>query len=489
MLDDIKTIEQVTHPSYKDLETFDFQLLLDKNLYTNLNSVHFVFPIKLFKKSDINADIDAELITVNNSFAHWIKEISTTKYSTNKELTPTTTPQEIYQYSDAILKHLPAKSLKVIENDLLYSKEEVVIEYGLDRRLHGMVKDKNNRVMHNVTRSEGNFRDREAKFRSQLKDKYVYRIPLKYICDIGKINFPTKIDMKIRLILGTDMKKLFESKKNLMGNPKTGKSASSTDPNNYEPDGTPQTPDEQIVLLKAPMIQYEQFTLETYFRQYLETILFSAKVLRMGVQKTPYQKSYKLQAGSQDFTVDFQGENRQSDWTEISLVYDKSDKHLTVYDSYNSECASKFIKCLEFSNISDQHSSTNTLKVDIGNDLRKHLLWKQYLARWSNGWSTAPVTDFMNNLIAQELKKENEYFSNESDERLFVDLRPSHGYTDELEKPISNDSKMTITIETKKPLVKNMWLRVWGYTSGEYSYLQLDASLTLKYNTYTLRSQ
>ena len=112
MLDDIKTIEQVTHPSYKDLETFDFQLLLDKNLYTNLNSVHFVFPIKLFKKSDINADIDAELITVNNSFAHWIKEISTTKYSTNKELTPTTTPQEIYQYSDAIFETLTCKISK-----------------------------------------------------------------------------------------------------------------------------------------------------------------------------------------------------------------------------------------------------------------------------------------------------------------------------------------------------------------------------------------
>ena len=52
MLDDIKTIEQVTHPSYKDLETFDFQLLLDKNLYTSLNSVNFVFAIKL-KKNQI----------------------------------------------------------------------------------------------------------------------------------------------------------------------------------------------------------------------------------------------------------------------------------------------------------------------------------------------------------------------------------------------------------------------------------------------------
>ena len=95
MLDDIKTIEQVAHPSYKDLETFDFQLLLDKNLYTNLNSAHFVFPIKFKKRSDKNADIDAELITVNNFFAHWKKEISITKYGTNKELTPTTTPQRL----------------------------------------------------------------------------------------------------------------------------------------------------------------------------------------------------------------------------------------------------------------------------------------------------------------------------------------------------------------------------------------------------------
>ena len=331
------------------------------------------FQFNLKKKSDINADIGADLITLNNFFAHWIKEISVTKYGTNKKLTPTTTPQEIYQYSDAMLKHLPAKSLKVIENDLLYSKEEVVIPYNLDRRFHGMVKSTNNRVIHKVIRSDGNFRDRDAKFRNQLKDKYVYRIPLKYICNIGKINFPTKIDMKIRLTLKTYMKKLLESDKNHMGNPKTGKLATSTDPNNFEPDAIPPMPDVQIVLLKAPMMKYEQLTLGTNFRQYLETILFSAKVLLMRVQKTPYQKTCELQAGSQDFTVDFQGVNRQFDSIEISLVYKKSDKHLTAYDSYNAECVSKFIKSLEFANISDQPSSTNTLKFDIGNDLQKHI--------------------------------------------------------------------------------------------------------------------
>ena len=94
----------------------------------------------------------------------------------------------------------------------------------------------------------------------------------------------------------------------------------------------------------------------------------------------------------------------------------------------------------------------------------------------------------MNNPITQELIKENEYFCDKFDERLHVDLRPSHGYTEELEKPTRNDSKMTITIETKIPLVKKMRLRVWGYTSGEYIYLQHYGSLTLKYQTYTLRS-
>ena len=133
---------------------------------------------------------------------------------------------------------------------------------------------------------------------------------------------------------------------------------------------------------------------------------------------------------------------------------------MTAYDSDNVECASKFIKSLEFANISDQHSSTNTLKFDIGNDLQKNLLWKQYLAWCTNGCSTAPITDFMNNPIAQDLKKENEYFSDKFDERLYVDLRPSRGYTDEPEKPTRNNSKMTITIETKTPLVKNETKRV-----------------------------
>lgn len=53
-------------------------------------------------------------------------------------------------------------------------------------------------------------------------------------------------------------------------------------------------PNAQIILTKSSFIQYEQFLLVKNFRQYLETILFSSKVLRMGIQKTAYQIMYEM---------------------------------------------------------------------------------------------------------------------------------------------------------------------------------------------------
>ena len=45
--------------------------------------------------------------------------------------------------------------------------------------------------------------------------------------------------------------------------------------------------------------------------------------------------------------------NRQVDWIELSLVYDKSDKHTTIYDSYNVEIASKIIKSVKLTNFTE----------------------------------------------------------------------------------------------------------------------------------------
>ena len=62
------------------------------------------------------------MITVNNFFAHWVKEISITKYGSDKELPRTLSPWEVYQYSDQMLKHLPKDVLKTIQKTLLFSK-------------------------------------------------------------------------------------------------------------------------------------------------------------------------------------------------------------------------------------------------------------------------------------------------------------------------------------------------------------------------------
>ena len=64
------------------------------------------------------------------------------------------------------------------------------------------------------------------------------------------------------------MNKLFESKAVL----------DSTDP-------IP-TADAQIIFTKTAFIQYEQILLDKNFRQHLETIMVSKKILRMGTQKT-----------------------------------------------------------------------------------------------------------------------------------------------------------------------------------------------------------
>ena len=295
MLDNIDTRGKVAHPSYKDKEQLDFQILLTENYYVNPANIHICFPIKIKKKSNNSSDIDDDLITVNNFFAHWVKEISITKYGSDRELPPTFSPWEIYQYSDQMLKHLPKDDLKTIQKTFLYSKKPVY--YGNTPYERRNFNSKNLTTTGlstaEITTSKQiyakdlNIVDRTELFHDQLGEGFVYRIPLRYFSDIGKINFPTKIDYRIKLFLETDMTRLFESRKVL--------SASTT---------SAPAPDAEILFTRAPFIQYEQILLDKNFRQHLETIMVSKKI-RMGAQKTPIQKTYKIEQGSDSLNVEF----------------------------------------------------------------------------------------------------------------------------------------------------------------------------------------
>ena len=165
----------------------------------------------------------------------------------------------------------------------MYSKKIVQLPTGEGRR------DKHTANGENAAdRTDDNLDERITKFQNQLKNTYWYRIPLKYLCDIGYVNTPIKFNTKWRLTFETNMSRLFESKTNLNA-----------------ADNYPDTVDAKIILESAPYLLFYQFSLEDTYRAYFEGAMISNQVLRTGLKYSPYQKSYELVAGSQSKTFTF----------------------------------------------------------------------------------------------------------------------------------------------------------------------------------------
>ena len=447
--------------TYKDLKTAEFTIQLSSNHYMNFNNVHIVFPLKIKKKTNVANDILATEITVNNFFAHWIKEIDIKRLGDDVPVLPTTNTIEIYKYSDAMLKHVPKKALKVIENDLLYSRKKVKLPAGEERR------DEHTANAENANnRTDDNIDERIQKFQNQLKTDYFYRIPLKYICNLGKVNQPIRFNTKWRITFEQDMQRLFEANTNL------GAAA-----------GLPDTVDAKIILKSTPYLLYTQFKLDTNFRNYLETALVSESKLRTGIQKTPYQKSYELIAGTQSRTINFNNALKQFSFLEISLVYDRSDKHLSIYDSYNAEVASTQIKSIKLQNASNTYSEFNTVKFDLEDEEDRYTLYNAFVAFVTEGSSIVAESEYMNNEVRQELPNRNTYLT-DSDERVYIDIRRSKGFTGELERVNRDDSDLTVTVDLKAAATKKMRLRITGYFQGEYNYMISSNGLIMNYKEY-----
>ena len=90
-----------------------------------------------------------------------------------------------------MLKHLPKKALKVIENDLLYSKKKVKLPDDEDRQDERTAAGEDADI-----RTDNNINERIQKFKNQLKNVYWYIILLKYICDLELVNTPMKFSTK-----------------------------------------------------------------------------------------------------------------------------------------------------------------------------------------------------------------------------------------------------------------------------------------------------
>ena len=275
-------------------------------------------------------------------------------------------------------------------------------------------------------------------------------------------------DTRKKSTLERNMNKLFESYKKV--------------------DAIPDDPDAFINISSRPYIAYQETTLTQQASFYSNGILRSQTALRQGVLPAPFQQEFKVNKGTQDFTCQFLGAQRQIDWLEISIVYGKSYHHGTIYDSYEVELAPKLIKTIKFENAGITYSLTGKIEYDLEKEDDKYQLYAMLPAYVCGGYSSAPLTQYINNPIYQEITEEDKYTTDTRDDRLNVDLRRSKGYTDELEKIYRDDSLLTLTINLKKPAAFKLRYRM-AWSQGEYWYALSTKGYVMTYKNYNISRQ
>ena len=107
--------------------------------------------------------------------------------------------------------------------------------------------------------------------------------------------------------------------------------------------------------------------------------MISNKVFRTGIKKTFYQKTYELVTGAQSRTITFELSNRQFSFLEISLVFDSTHQHKSIYDSYNAEVAATTVSSIRLQNASDTYSEFNTVKFDLTDEHDKYIMYSAFI--------------------------------------------------------------------------------------------------------------
>ena len=102
--------------------------------------------------------------------------------------------------------------------------------------------------------------------------------------------------------------------------------------------------------------------------------------------------------------------------------------------------------------------------------------------------SIAPLSDYANNPVFQEIPTRTKYFAS-VDEKIFIDLRRGKGYTNEIEKLSRDDSDLTTTIQLKAPSEKKIRLFLIGYYQGDYLYSITSEGFIMNYKDYIVKKQ
>ena len=72
------------------------------------------------------------------------------------------------------------------------------------------------------------------------------------------------------------------------------------------------------------------------------------------------------------------------------------------------------------------------------------------------------------------------------DDRIYVDMRRSKGYADELEKINRDESRIALIISLKEAAGKKMRFRITSFSQGEFWYLLSNRGYIMSYKSYNI---
>ena len=183
----------------------------------------------------------------------------------------------------------------------------------------------------------------------------------------------------------------------------------------------------------------------------------------------------QLVVGAQSKTLTFTNVFKQFAFLEFSLLFDRSDQHLSIYDSYNAEAAATNIKSIKLQNASNTYSQHNTIKFDLEDEEDCFTLYNSFVVFVTKGSSIVPESDYVYNKVRQQLPNRKTYFT-DSNEKIYIDIRGSKSYTAELER---------VTVDLKNAATKKMRLYISGYYQTEYLYMLSKVGLTMQQREYS----
>ena len=92
----------------------EFNILLALNTYTSYSSLMIELPIQIEKRTNVAQNIDTTMITVNNFFMHWLREVDIKRYPDDIHILPINNTISIYRYLE---KNAEASTSKIARHN------------------------------------------------------------------------------------------------------------------------------------------------------------------------------------------------------------------------------------------------------------------------------------------------------------------------------------------------------------------------------------